>query len=179
MALHIRPLDDEEQQRLTHVSQSRTAAVRDVERARIIVQASQGQRVPAIARALGVCEPTVRLWIKRFNEHGIAGLADAPHRGRPVTYTREQVGQVVATALTDPQALGQSFACWTFARLAVYMQEAHGLAMSRSRIHEVLQREGLRWRTQETWFGRRVDPDFAAKRGRLSASTPSLQQAAS
>lgn len=165
MALHIRPLSTEEQQRLTHLSQSRTAAVRDVERARIIVQASRGQGVPAIARTLGVCEPTVRLWIKRFNEWGLAGLANAPHRGRSATYTHEQVGLVVATALTDPQALGQAFACWTFARLAVYLQETQGVAMSRSRIHEVLQREGLRWRTHETWFGQRVDPDFAAKRG--------------
>ena len=178
MVLHLRTLTDEEQQRLTQVSQSRTAAVRDVERARIIVQASHGQRVPRIARALGVCEPTVRLWIKRFNAHGIAGLTDAPHRGRPATYTQEQVGLVVATALTDPQTLDQSFACWTFARLAIYVQETHGVAMSRSRIHEVLQREGLRWRTQETWFGQRVDPDFAAKRGRLNASTPSLQPVA-
>jgi transposase len=179
VALHIRPLTAEEEQRLTHLSQSRTAAVRDVERARIIVQASRGQGVPAIARALGVCEPTVRLWMRRFNERGLAGLADAPHRGRPATYTHEQVGLVVATALTDPQALGQAFACWTFARLAVYMQETQGVAMSRSRIHEVLQREGLRWRTQETWFGKRVDPDFAAKRGPSSASTPTPQQVAS
>lgn len=179
MALHLRPLTDEEHQRLTHLSQSRTAAVRDVERARIILQASHGQRVPAIARALGFCEPTVRLWINRFNEQGIAGLADAPHRGRPATYTQEQVGLVVATALTDPQTLGQSFACWTFARLAIYLQETQGLAMSRSRIHEVLQREGLRWRTHETWFGQRVDPEFAVKRGPLSGSTPPPQQAAS
>jgi hypothetical protein len=85
----------------------------------------------------------------------------------------------VATALTNPQTLAQSFACGTFARLAIYVQETHGVAMSRSRIHEVLQREGLRWRTQETWFGgQRVDPDFAAKRGRLNASTPSLQPVA-
>jgi transposase len=179
MALHIRTLTSEEEQRLTHLSQSRTAAVRNVERARIILQASHGQRVPAIARTLGVCEPTVRMWIKRFNERGLAGLADAPHRGRPATYTREQVGLVVATALTDPQALGQAFSCWTFERLASYLHETHGLAMSRSRIHEVLQREGLRWRTQETWFGQRVDPDFAAKRGRSSGSTPSPQSVAS
>ncbi len=179
MTLHIRTLTDEEQQRLTHLGQSRTAAVRDVERARVILQVSQGVRVPAIARALGLCEPTVRLWIKRFNELGLAGLADAPHRGRPATYTHEQVGLVVATALTDPQALGQAFACWTFARLAVYLQETHGLAMSRSRIHEVLQREGLRWRTQETWFGERVDPDFAAKRGLSKRSTLSRQAVAS
>jgi transposase len=179
MALQVRALTDDEQQQLKRLGQSRTAAARDVERARIIVQSSHGQGVPAIARTLDLCEPTVRLWITRFNEHGLAGLADAPHRGRPATYTREQVGLVVATALTDPQALGQAFACWTFARLAVYLHETQDLAMSRSRIHEVLQREGLRWRTHETWFGQRVDPDFAAKRGRLSASTPSHQQVAS
>lgn len=179
MALQVRALTEDDLHQLTHLSQSRTAAVRDVERARIVLQSSQGRRVPAIARTLDLCEPTVRVWIKRFNERGMAGLADAPHRGRPATYTREQVGLVVATALTDPQELGQAFACWTFARLAIYLREAHGLAMSRSRIHEVLQREGLRWRTQETWFGKRVDPDFAEKRGRLNGSTPSLQQAAS
>src|SRR5690348_5430654 len=99
MAIHIRTLTEEEQHRLTHLSQSRTAAARDVERARIILQASHGRRVPAIARALDLCEPTVRTWIKRFNERGLAGLADEPHRGRPATYTRDQVGLVVATAL--------------------------------------------------------------------------------
>lgn len=179
MALQARALTEDEQHQLKHLSQSRTAAVRDVERARIILQSSQGDRVRAIAGTLGLCEPTGRVWIKRFNQQGMAGLGDAPHRGRPATYTQEQVGLVVATALTDPQQLGQAFACWTFERLASYLHETHGLAMSRSRIHEVLQREGLRWRTQETWFGKRVDPDFAAKRGPSSASTRSLQLAAS
>ena len=179
MALQARALTEDEQRQLKRLSQSRTAAVRDVERACIVLQSSQGERVPTIARALDLCEPTVRIWIKRFNARGMAGLADAPHRGRPATYTQEQVGLVVATALTDPQQLGQAFACWTFERLAIYLHETHGLAMSRSRIHEVLQREGLRWRTHETWFGKRVDPDFAAKRGRLNGSTPSPQLVAS
>jgi transposase len=106
MALHARALTDDKQHQLKRLSQSRTAAVRKVERARIILQSSHGERVPAIARALALCEPTVRMWIKRFNARGMAGLADAPHRGRPATDTREQVGLVVATALTDPQRLG-------------------------------------------------------------------------
>lgn len=153
--------------------------MRDVERARITVHSSQGQRVPVIAHMLDLCEPTVRTWVKRFNAHGLVGLADVPHQGRPATYTREQVGLVVATALSAPQELGQAFACWTFERLAIYLREMQGVAMSRSRIHEVLQREDLRWRTQETWFDQRVDPDFAAKRGRLSDSTQNHQLVAS
>lgn len=36
--------------------------------------------------------------------------------------------------------------------------------MKRTRVAEVLSREGLRWRKQEGWFGERVDPEFAEKR---------------
>ena len=43
--------------------------------------------------------------------------------------------------------------------------------MKRTRIDEILVGEGLRWRNQETWFGERVDPDFAAKRGPSTRST--------
>lgn len=158
MALQAHALTDDEQQELKHCSQSRTAAVRDAEWARIILQSSQGQRVPAIARTVGLCEPRVRGWIKRFNQGGLAELAGAPRRGPPTTYTREQVGLVVAAALTDPQELGQSFTRLAFEQLANCQRETQGLALRRSRIHEVLQREGLRRRTQETWLGDWVDP---------------------
>jgi transposase len=38
---------------------------------------------------------------------------------------------------------------------------------------------GIKWRHDETWFGERVDPDFARKRGRSSSSTPPRRPAAS
>jgi len=47
--------------------------------------------------------------------------------------------------------------------------------MTRSRLDEVLLSAGLRWRKEEPWFGERVDPDFAVKRGRSSTSTRSRQ----
>jgi hypothetical protein len=45
--------------------------------------------------------------------------------------------------------------------------------MQRSRIDEILLHEGLRWRKHETWFGKRVDPAFAKKRGRSKRFIPS------
>jgi transposase len=93
-------------------------------------------------------------------------LEDAPRAGRPPTYSREHVGEIVATALTDPQTLDLPFQSWTLDRLAAYLSEQKGIAMKRSRLGEVLLTEGLRWRQQETWFGERVDPEFAQKRGR-------------
>jgi transposase len=154
-----------EEGELGRLVRSRTAPVRLVERARIVALAAQGRRLPRIAAELGVSERTVRRWVARFNAQGLAGLTDAPRSGRPATYPPEAVGELLATSLTDPQALGLPFGSWTLDRLAAYLREAKGLAISRSRIGELLQAEGLRWRTQETWFGERPDPAFAAKRG--------------
>jgi transposase len=149
-----------------------------VERARVIWQSSQGQLVPAIARELGVCQPTVRLWLKRFNAHGLAGLADAPRPGPPRTYTPEQVSALIAAVLTPPQTLGLPFANWTLDRLVAYLSEQHGIPMKRRRVDEILIAEGIRWHTQETWFGERLDPAFAAKRGPSFASIPSHRRKA-
>lgn len=193
--LQVRELTDEEREAVTRLAHARTIAARVVERARIIECASQGWRVAAISRALQISEKMVRLWIGRFNAAGVDGLEDAPRPGRPATYTPEQVGEVLATALTNPQQLGLPFGCWTLDRLEAYLNEERALPIKRSRIDDLLIAEGLRWRTQETWFGERgaletdagqaadapatsikkereVDPDFAQKRG---SSRPSIR----
>ena len=86
---------------------------------------------------------------------------------------------MVAAALSDPQELGLPFACWTLDRLVAYLSESQSLPIKRSRISEMLVAEGLRWRQQETWFGEKVDPAFAEKRGASRASTPRRPRAAS
>lgn len=169
--LVLRPLTDDESRAIERLAHSRTDPARAVERARIVWRAHGGARVPAIARALGVCQATVRLWLTRFDAHGVDGLRDGSRAGRPPTYTREEVGEVVAASLTKPDDLGLPFGSWTLDRLTAYLRETKDLAISRSRIGEVLQAEGLRWRREETWFGERVDPDFVQKRGRSSPST--------
>ncbi len=162
----IRAVTEEERQAVKRLAHSRTASARSVERARVVQGALEGKQVEEIAVQLGVARATVYLWLHRFEVKGLAGLADAPRGGRPPTYSREQVGEIVATALTDPQTLGLPFSSWTLDRLVAYLSEQKGIAMKRSRVNEVLLTEGLRWRQQETWFGERVDPNFAAKRGR-------------
>jgi transposase len=172
LAIKLKKLTAEEQTTIEKLSRSRTAPAREVERARIILLAGAGNRVPAIARKLELTETTVRAWLKRFNDEGLAGLQDRPRSGRPATYQSEQVSEVIASALTDPQQLGQPFACWTLDRLETYLNEEKKIPIKRSRIDELLIAEGLRWRSQETWFGERVDPEFAKKRGSLKRSTP-------
>jgi transposase len=177
--LRLRNVSAEEEQEIGRLMRSRTAPVRLVERARIIGLAARGCRVTAVAAELGVSARVVRRWVTRFNAGGVASLADAPRSGRPATYPPEAVGELIAASLSDPQDLGLPFASWTLDRLAAYLNEARGIAIKRSRIGEIFQAEGLRWRQQETWFGERPDPAFAAKRGPSSRSTPPRLRTAS
>jgi transposase len=114
----------------------------------------------------------VRRGLARFHADGLAGLTEAFRAGRPVTYTPEQVAEVIAPALANPQALTWPCGSWTRERLEAYLNEQKGIPIQRSRFDEMLIAEGRRWRQQETWFGERVDFGFAQKRGALQGSTP-------
>jgi transposase len=177
--LSLRDLTTEERAAVERLAHARTSPARLVERARVVLAAVEGERVSAIAERFQVTAATVYLWLHRFHETGLAGLEDKPRKGRPPTYSQEQAGVVVATALTAPKTLDLPFASWTLERLASYLAEQQGITMKRSRIDELLIAEGLRWRKEETWFGERVDPAFAEKRGPSNSSTPRLPPAAS
>jgi transposase len=174
----LRDLTAEEAATVETLARSRTAPVRRVERARIVWRASRGETPPAIAAALGLDAETVRRRIRRFNAGGLAALEDGHRSGRPATYSADEVAAAIAAALTSPRSLDLPFASWTLDRLAAYLHERKGIGIRRSRIGEVLLKEGLRWRRHETWFGERVDPEFAEKRGGSRPSTPPRPRAA-
>ena len=178
MTIRVRALGSEEQAELTRMARSRTLCAGRVKRAQLVLLAAEGRKAQEIAEGLRLHARTARFWLKRFNARGLAGLEESGRPGRPLVYSAEQVGAVVEAALKRPADLGLPFAAWTLDRLVAYLSEAKGIAMRRSRVGEVLQREGLRWRQEETWFGARVDPDFARKRGRSSGSTPPRPRAA-
>ena len=155
----------EEQRVIAKLARSQTASARLVERAKILQLGSEGQTVPQIAQARGLHEKTVRKWFKRFEQKGLAGLEDAPRSGAPSRSTAENKARVLQAARTRPSELGLPYGSWTFERLAAYVKEQLGLPMKKTRLFELLQEEGLRWRKQETWFGERLDPAFVEKRG--------------
>jgi transposase len=172
MKLRVRELSEAERATIRAWSGTQAGSVRLRDRACIVALSAQGWWVSDIAGRVHVTPGIVRKWIKRFNADGLAGLQDQPRSGRPATYTTEQIGEVIAVSLLKPDSLGLPFGCWTLDRLQAYLTEERGLAIKRSRINELLVAEGLRWRTDETWFGDRVDPQFAEKRGPSSRSTP-------
>ncbi len=169
----VRPLTDEEYQQLKRMAASRKLAAGRVKRAQVILLSNQGYRAQEIAERLAMHERTARTWGQSLYSPGSPRTGGKPTY-RPPLYAPTDVGMVIQTSLTPPSELGLPFGSWTLDRLVVYLGEVKGIAVRRSRISEILRQEGLRWRHQKGWFGERIDPDFAAKRGRSKPSIPLL-----
>src|SRR3954454_25057677 len=81
-----------------------TLAAGLVQRARVVLLASDGMANYEIADRLGVSRATVNLWRGRYTEQGLAGLAGQKPPGRPRSVDRSKV--ITATLTPPPSTLG-------------------------------------------------------------------------
>ena len=155
MAAHPAPplaVSESEAEALRSMTRAGTTEQRTAMRARIITRAAEGAAHVVIAAELGVSIPTVLLWRRRFREQGLAGLADAPHPGRPRTYGREVRERILAETLTRPEGTTH----WSTRRLAVRV------GVSPSTVARVWQEGRLKPHRVETFKYSR-DPQLVAK----------------
>jgi transposase len=180
MAIYVRELTDEERAKIERLCRSQTAPVRMVRRARIKKLSAERKTVPTIAQELGLAPPTVRDWIRRFDAHGLAGLADAPRPGRPHIYAEDQRSRVIAKARSvPPKPEGDDLPppChWTLDELQRALHK-EGLPIKRSQIRRILKAEHIKWQKPRTWL-ESDDPHFAEKRGPSVSFLPSHPQGA-
>lgn len=136
--IQVRDLSSDEKSEL-ELLYRQTRDVRIRERTQIILLASeQGMTAPEICKIVRRNDQTVRLWIKRFNAEGIAGLYDEPRPGAPPRVTsayRERLQDVVRQR---PRALGQPYSLWTLPRLADFMAEESGIRVSVRTVGRIL-----------------------------------------
>lgn len=166
----LRPLTDAETEQINKLVRSRTAETRLVQRARIIKAMLDDPQLSATraGEVAGFQTPGVgSKWVRRFNELGVVGLNDRPRPGRPETHPEDIRSKVIELARKKPGSVGRPFGLWTLERLQVAFQEQEGVHLSKSTIWEWLDREGLEWKRQESWFedSEHQDPEFVPKRG--------------
>lgn len=145
--------DEKDRKVVEELSRSRTAEVRLVLRAKIIVGCMNGESVGAIAQRLRVRPNTVSDWRRRFAKEGSAGLRDRPRPGKTRKYDAEFRRQVLAVLEERPPA-GQ--ACWDGPAVA------RRLNTSVHAVWRLLRREGICLSRQRSWCVS-TDPEFVPK----------------
>jgi transposase len=149
---------DEDRVVLESLTRSRTAATRDVQRARIVLLAADGWSNRAIGVHVGLHYNQVAVWRDRYRIEGLAGLVDTDRPGRPPVYDADDVILLVKTATETPP---EPASRWTMEALARRLNEA-GVAISPSQVWRICQALDLKPWQYESWMTSH-DPDFWAK----------------
>jgi transposase len=163
-------LAPEECQRLETLSNSRAAPVREVERARILLQFHAGNNPTRIHQALRVSRATIYHCLHKALEMGVeAGLKDAYHRPKEPVITQADKAWVVHLACTKPKDLGYAAELWTRKALAAHVRlhaQTAGhpslVKAAKATVQRILAEQHLQPHKVKYYLERR-DPEFEAK----------------
>ena len=162
-------LSPEETARLKTLAASRTASVREVQRAKLLLGYHAGLGFSALSRSVGMTRRIAYKHVDRALAAGVdVALRDWPH-GSDATITPEAKAWVIALACTKPKAHGYAAELWTRSALARHVRTSADVAghpslarVSKSTVHIILRDAALRPHKVRYYLERR-DPEFDRK----------------
>lgn len=97
----------------------------------------------AAAEATGMDRQTLRDWVHRYNDHGVAGLADRARPGRPPRLTANQMAAVRALVVEGPELERDGVVRWRCVDLQAVIAERYQVTMHERTVGKLLRRLGL------------------------------------
>jgi transposase len=163
-------LSDEQKDKLLKLSQARSAPLREVQRARVLLRYAEGSDILSIAKQMNTTRTTVYKCIDKALSMGIeAALKDTYHSPKEPIITEEAKNWVVSLACTKPKDLGYAAEIWTRKSLAEHVRK-HALdsghpslqRAAKATVHRILSEHPIRPH-QIAYYCERRDPDFERK----------------
>jgi transposase len=163
-------LSQDQEAMLKRLAGSRTAPVREVERAKILLGYAQGIPITDLAQRIGVSRPAIYTCIDKALAAGVPmGLKDAYHRPHEPEISDEARAWVVSIACTKPRDHGLAAELWSIAGLARFVAahaEAAGFPRlahaGKSTVWRILDDHDIKPHRIAYYLERR-DPDFDRK----------------
>lgn len=146
-------LDEAERSELEALARRRNTGQALAQRARIVLACAEGAENQQVAATLKLDKDTVSKWRRRFVEHRLEGLRDAPRSGAPRTIDDARIEAVIVRTL---ESVPGNATHWSSRSMA----KASGL--STSSVQRIWRAFGLQPHRLET-FKLSTDPDFVAK----------------
>ncbi len=92
------------------------------------------------ARAAGMDRQTLRDWVIRYNEEGIAGLCDRPRSGRPARLGPAQLGELAQLVEEGPDVAVHGVVRWRCVDLKAQIQTRFAVTLSERQVERILKR---------------------------------------
>lgn len=163
-------LTQEQAATLNGLAGSRTAPVREVERAKVLLGYAAGTTITELQRELGVGRPMIYKCIDKALAAGVQmGLKDKYHRPHEAEISDEAKAWVVSIACTKPKDHGLAAELWSISALAKFVSEgaeAAGFARlanaGKSTVWRILDDNDIKPHKIRYYLEKR-DPDFDRK----------------
>lgn len=147
-------LEPEERRVLTSWVRGGKTEQRLAFRAQILLAASRGEENKRIAADLQATANTVGKWRRRFVQHRLRGLADAPRPGLPPVYDATTEKRILA--MLD-QPVPQGYATWSGPLIANALGD-----VSLHQVWRILRKHGISLARRHSWCVS-TDREFASK----------------
>lgn len=108
------------------------------EKALAVLLSGEGHSIPSISTRLKRHHHTVRGWIKRYQQHGIAGLERKPPPGRPSIRKKSIQPFIEGLIKENPEDHGYRRSCWTLEMLRLEYEKNSNKKTSTDSIKRAL-----------------------------------------
>jgi transposase len=137
-------------------------------RLKIIQLSSQGISVPQLAQTFDICQATVRDYIERYNDGGIATLKREYSKGRPslIKLNKTQWEELLHQSPCQFEKLNTGARNWTQKLLVDYCSQYLDIQLTRSTISIMLKNIGISWNRGKLKVTS-PDPLYTLKRERV------------
>ena len=149
----------------------RAASVAAARRMLALALVLEGRSRTEAAQAAGMDRQTLRDWAHRYNEEGLAGLADRRGGSGPKRFlSPEQEAEVAGWVRRGPDPAEHGVVRWRRADLARAIEARFGIVLAERSISTVLRRLGFRRLVARPWH---PGHDAAAQASFEATSPPS------
>jgi transposase len=117
------------------------------DRLKVIDLSAKGQKVSELAAIFDLSENTVRGYINRYNQGGLAGLkADyGQGRNKTITLSKDELVELLRRSPSQFEKLETGARNWNQALLKQYLCHYHQIEVSQSAISGLFKRLGIPW----------------------------------
>ena len=111
-----------------------------------VLLVAQGMSCRKVAELLGDGPRTVAYWVRRFEEEGLAGLAEADRPGRPSRLGSEHLDQVASALRGMPSDFGLIATLWDGKTLSAFIEQEFGITLGVRQCQRLFRQLGFRLR---------------------------------
>ena len=111
-----------------------------------VLLVAQGMTCPEASRLLGDAPRSVEYWVRRFEERGLAGLAEGARSGRPKRLSEAQLQEVQAVLRGAPNEVGLSGTLWDGKTLQAWLARRYRVHLGVRQCQRMFRQFGFRLR---------------------------------